>query len=517
MKIPVRIVFVILLAMIISFAFSETNSSAASGNSMHFTDVTRRAGVPGDHLAGGHGVGWADVNGDGLQDLFIANTPSHSFFRNYLFINNGNGTFTEEAEKRGVAGVDDGSHAVVLADIDNDGDFDLIVSNSGLDEGPGQNRVFQNDGSGFFKDITSASGLMGHLFRTRGIGVGDFNKDGFLDFAVTNAVADTDNPPPTPLDAKRLYLNNGKGGFTAVANGLKHTGFTNGITAGDINNDGNIDLIESKRADYNFANITNQLWINKGNARFVDSSLKIGTQFYSDTKGTIGNGSSLGDLDNDGDLDLITIASNYVRVYRNDGNLNFTEMTSSAGISSEAYAAAIGDLDNDGDQDVIIADLFEDYNVFENLGNFTFNGRPDTGIKPPNFNDPRGIALADYDDDGDLDVALVHKFNRIQLFRNDNNKKNFVKLRLALPNGQAGGFGSKVWVYLEGKMGDDASLLAYREVTGTSGYLNQNSAEVHVGLPSGSSKVDIRILFPDGSESLMTNTASGSKLTLNFK
>ena len=511
MKSPSRIfIFATILLLTLTLL------AAAQSNRMKFTDVTKKAGVAGDNLAGGHGVGWADINCDGLLDFFVANTPSHSFFRNYLFINNGDGTFSEEAAKRGVAGIDDGSHAVVLADIDNDGDYDLIVSNSGLDEGPGQNRIFRNDGQGNFSDVTSKSGLQGHLFRTRGIGVGDFNKDGYLDFIVTNAVANTDDPPNTPLDVKRLYLNNKKGAFTTASNGLKHTGFTNGITVGDINNDGQVDAIESKRADYNYADITHQLWLNGGRAKFSDASNKLGNNFFQDPIGTYGNGSSLGDLDNDGDLDLITVASNYVRVFRNDGNLNFTEVTSSCGITSEAYAAAIGDLDNDGDQDVIIADLYEDYNVFVNEGNFKFTGRPDTGIKPPKFNDPRGIALGDYDDDGDLDVALVHKFARIQLFRNDNNLKSYLKIGLSLPNGQAGGFGCKIWVYPEGKLNDSNALLAYREVSGTTGYLNQNSPEVHVGLTGKKVKVDVKIQFPDGSKSTLLKIPAQSKLSIGF-
>lgn len=517
-KLPIitapTLLLVLLAALSLTAASDRTVEPTAK--KIRFTDVTFIAKIPGDNLAGGHGIGWADIDGDGDLDFFVANTPSHSFFRNYLYVNKGDGTFMEVAKKRGVAGEDDGSHAGVFADIDNDGDYDLLVSNSGLDLGPGQNRVYQNDGKGFFTDITEKAGLIGDLFRTRGIAAADFNNDGWIDFVVCNALADTDTIPAEPLPIARFYLNTKKGSFVKRINGLTHTGFTNGVTTGDVDNDGDIDLLESKRGNFNYSGMTHQLWLNNGKGSFTDGNGHLGPNFSHDPEGIDGNGTVLGDLDNDGDLDLLTISSQNVRVWRNEGSGNFVEVTAESGITGDAYSAAIGDLDNDGDQDIVIANLRSAYVVWENLGGMRFKPHEDAGVSPPAFNDPRGIALADYDDDGDLDLSLVHKFNHAQLFRNDNNTQNFIKIRLNAPNGQAGGIGAKVWVYKAGSMANLMGLLAYREVTANTAYLAQNAPEVHVGLAKRKPKVDIRILYLDGTESRFYSIKPGTRLKVEF-
>ena len=487
---------------------------ASAPGKISFTDVTFAAGVAGNPDDGGHGVAFADVDNDGDLDIFVTNTVGDGFLRpNYLYINQGNGKFKNEAAKRGVEGEDLGSHGVVFADLDNDGDLDLLVGNAGAGS-PAQNRVYINDGAGYFADRTRNARLFGKQYFTRGIAPGDFDGDGKVDFVITNPVGPDNYRPDDPVAINRFFQNRGKNRFTLIPSGLLYSGLAQGITVADIDNDGDLDLIETIQGRSYPAGISNSLWLNNGSGQFSEAGQDLGDNFHKD--GNNYNGAAVGDTDNDGDLDIVVLGDR-LRFFRNDGNGDFTVITESSGLEGQGFTACFGDIDLDGRLDVIVTNDAQGSQVFQNTGGNRFRRIGDSGIYPPVINDPRGMALGDYDGDGDLDLVVIHKRNHIQLFRNNTNKPKFVKLRLTAPSGELGAIGAKVWVYKSGNVGEPDSLLAYREVGSSTGYVSQNAPEVHVGLRKKKQKVDILIKFLDDSTAQFNKIKPGRTITVDFK
>lgn len=523
-----KIVLFILLVMFGWLLFSEFEGSVrvtaeesapkVRGHFFRFTNVSAKAGIQQRKNVGSHGIAFADVDNDGDLDFYITNTlSSPENVPNYLFINQGDGKFTQESRKRRVIdndpGLDSviGSHGVVFADFDRDGDRDLLLANAGFYD-LGHARLFVNRGNGFFNDHTEKAGLADKPFASRGIAVADFNGDGDLDFVQTNSF-DFYTIPEEPVATNRLFLGTRKLRFTAVNGGLLETGFSQGIISGDVNGDNSTDIIESCWPERNAGGRSNYLWLNDGTGNFKDASFtNIGPTFATDD--TRYHGAVLGDTDNDGDLDLITIGDK-LRFFVNNGKGKFTEMTEESGLEGNAFSVAMGDLDQDGDLDVIIPNSFGFYFIFENVGDNHFVLHDDTGVQPPAFNDPRAVALGDYDGDGDLDVVIAHKFNYLQLYRNNINSKNFIKLKLISPSGEQGAIGAKVRVYKAGEFRKRKKILAYREVFGSSGYLAQNDLDVHIGLASHRQRLDIEIRFADGTKMALFNVKPGRILTVD--
>lgn len=211
-----------------------------------FTDITKAAGVF-QPTTRGLGVVCTDINSDGWIDIYVANDMSP----NTLFINQGNGTFKEEGVSRGVAyngdGIANGSMGVDAGDYDNDGDIDLWVTNFSLEA----NCLMQNDGTGFFEDVTFDTGLANPSFYALGFGTRfiDFDNDGWLDILVGNGHI-WDNVDK--IDAKLTYaqpvqlFQNHNGNFTDAtgAAGLgKSTYIVRGMLFGDIDTDGDVDVV----------------------------------------------------------------------------------------------------------------------------------------------------------------------------------------------------------------------------------------------------------------------------------
>jgi hypothetical protein len=344
-----------------------------------FTDVTEKAGVPGN--AYGMGVAVGDYDADGFPDLYVTQYP-----RSILYHNNGDGTFTDVTAKAGVAAPGWGSSAVWF-DYDNDGRLDLFVcrfvdfdksknkfcGNTLTGErwyckpnvyGPEPSYLFHNNGDGTFSDVSKESGIAASLGKAWGVVAADINNDGWMDLFVGNDTV-----------ANFLFLNRGKKHFeeAGLLAGVGYNTFGRarsgmGVDAADYDQDGFLDLFVANVDQEMYA-----LYHNNKDETFNDVSIPTGigptTQYMS------GWGLKFFDYDNDGNLDLFLCNGHPddevekriehvtyrepLLLFRNTGSGGFKNVSLESGpIFSKPLAArgmALGDFDNDGAVDVLIA------------------------------------------------------------------------------------------------------------------------------------------------------------------
>ena len=289
--------------LFITNATGQTNNLYQNNGNGTFTQVTIGA-IVNDAGKSSIGSAWGDYDNDGFVDLFVANYGSN----NYLYHNNGNGSFTKITTGLIVTDVVAGSVGCSWADYDNDGFLDLFVANLA----PGNDYLYKNNGNGTFAKVTSGP-IVNDGAESVGGSWGDYDNDGDLDLFVTTGITNT------PQN-NRLYNNNGNGTFSQITSGLivNDGGISCGAAWGDYDNDGYLDLFVANTSAMG-SGMNNFLYHNNGNGTFT----KITTgNIVSD--GQDSRGCSWGDYDNDGDIDLHV--SNEINqqnfLYRNDGNAN---------------------------------------------------------------------------------------------------------------------------------------------------------------------------------------------------
>ena len=462
--------------------------TAASFGRLAFSDITVTAGTGGPtakDALGGHGIMFADVDKDGLTDLYITmifNKPMPDLF----FRNLGNNTFANEAASRRIADFDGGSHGACWADLDNDGDYDLVNGTTWDNpDYPNHNNIFRNNGDGTFTEVTPPC-MQERREETRGVICFDADKDGDLDiFCVSGWKGSGD----VPTEQNEIYENKGNFRFTALKSGpLYDCPAGQGVSDTDYDGDGDIDVIACNRdGDLNI--LRNEGGFNSF-TRINPASIGIRHRAYS--------GVTTADIDNDADLDMILVdADDAGHLYYNDGDGTFSFGRTFSKV--DGYMAGLADLDNDGDLDLVFAG---DKKTYLNDGSGVFSIGP--AVPVSGINDPRAIAFTDIDNDGDLDFAVGVKRSRNWLVRNDyTGENNWLKVRLVSPSGQAGAFGAKVRIYSAGK-GRRSSLLGLRKAKSNYGYLGQDDPVLHLGLGAHES-IDIVTVFLDGSEAAATD------------
>jgi hypothetical protein len=425
-------------------------------------------------------VSWGDADRDGDPDLAVANTNGD---QNYLYLNEGGGTFTELAR----FGLKD-TFALVWGDVDNDGDEDVAVGNAtGFNP---QNRLTLNNGDGTFVG-QSQFGAHG----TTSMAWSDFDLDGDLDLATGNGILGA-------VTQNYLYRNDG-GTFAEIPQfGI---GQTEAVVWGDFDLDGDSDLAVG-RGGFGFLG-QSHLYLNNGDGTFTERA-EFG---FADTASL-----AAGDFDNDGDLDVAVGNWNATqcRLYVNQGDGTFVGEDQFG--SRDTNTCNWGDLDNDGDLDLVVGNgdfgsADQNY-VYDNNGDGTFTEVPRLGLGSTD-----GLACADFDLDGDLDVAAGNEHSPAQnyLYVNQENDGDWLYLRLVGHfHDQGSGFsnrdgiGAKVLVYEAGHLGDPAHLLASREIEAHGGFSAQSSMEAHYGLP-GRSSVDVRIVWPGSGGTRITQDLAG--------
>ncbi|MEM9384341.1 MAG: CRTAC1 family protein [Pseudomonadota bacterium] len=504
---------------------------------LQFTDVTASAGVEffqtGDHQVPiGAGAAWLDVDGDGDDDLYTTQMVGC----NRLYLNDGQGQFTEVI---GAAGADDCtgvSFAVGAADIDNDGDQDLFVGNKG------QNRLYANslvDGELRFIDITESAGLANDGARTTGvITFGDFDADGFLDVFVGNHIVPPESPEngflPVTCTPDYLWHNNGDGTFTDVGPGTgialsglpESAGCALAATFTDFDNDGDADLaVINDFGTQSGTGVPNRLFRNDGPGvlswTFTDVSDAVSFDYPQ-----AGMGIAVGDINRNGSFDYYStdVGSNDF-ASGDPFDLIFANVAKFLGVDANdqdifggrglvGWGTGLFDLDHDGWEDLIVvnggvpiekfpatfggADYQHENPVYLYLNNWpsTFpEVHEQVGLTAQKLY--RGSAVTDVDDDGDLDLLFSTFEGTNTLYRNDLNpagdEAHWVKVRVEGTLSNRDGIGTRLRL----TTATGAELI--REVDGGSGYAGRNTLQVHFGTGS-EDRADINAVFPSGIE-----------------
>jgi hypothetical protein len=300
-----------------------------------FTDVAAASGTVG--IGESTAAIWGDYDNDGDLDLYVASR----FGPNQLYRNNGDGTFIDVGAASGTNG---SSHArgAAWGDYDRDGYLDLYVVN---DDAP--NRLYHNLGNGTFAEVGAASGTNNFNDGT-GAAWGDYDSDGDLDLYIGNL-----------SQPNVLYRNNGNGTFTnvATATGTAYTGQTHGVAWGDYDNDGDLDLYLASMGE------PNRLYRNNGNGTFAEVGAASGTN-----DSGLSRGVTWGDFDNDGFLDLYVANDGVSNLYKNGGSGAFTKVTAAYGVGGSGLGVGVAwaDYDQDGDLDLYAAVFDQPSRLYRN-------------------------------------------------------------------------------------------------------------------------------------------------------
>jgi hypothetical protein len=525
----------------------QTAKPTDSPVSVHFSDIRKSAGITFQQDSTqtdekyyletmGTGVAWIDYDQDGLMDLYFVQSGATDAYKparplhSALYRNNGDGTFTDVTEKAGVGGEGHYGQGVAAGDYNNDGHPDLYVT------GYGRAILYRNNGDGTFTDVTTKAGVADEGAWSTSAGWFDFDKDGWLDLVVTNYLDWSPknnlwcgerapgyrsycNPGNYKGQKTKLYHNNHDGTFTDVSDksavGLPESKGMSLVLA-DLNNDGWPDIAIANDTWPNF------FFENKHDGTFSDVSLVSGLAASEDGGYEAGMGIDAADVDGDGLLDIYITHLDFElnRLYHNNGDGTFTDVTYSSGIGNKAIllsgvAAKFIDYDNDGWPDIVQANgamvdnvrLYhslvsyeEPLLMFHNLGHGKFEKSSDT--LGADFNRPvvgRGLATADFFNDGQVGFAVNCRGDYPELLRNDGATGNhWLEVLLIGTKSNRDGIGAVLKLSSSGMVQVD-------QAKGGTSYMSASDPRIHFGLGKKTKIDSLIITWPSGQVDKLTN------------
>lgn len=535
----------------------------------------------------GGGVSIGDINNDGLPDIyFTANSKGN----NKLYLNKGNFQFEDITDKAGVKGISDWCTGSTMADVNGDGFLDIYVSTVSNKYGlKGHNELYINNGNGTFTERSAQYGLNTSCFTTQAVFF-DYDHDGDLDCFILNQshhphanIVDTSNRNKYDSSSgDRLYRNdlNTTGKFTDVSaqSGIyqSNLGYGLGIAVGDINNDGWDDMYIGNDFHEN-----DYYYINQKNGTFKEDGAN---HFRHYSRFSMGN--DIADYNNDGQLDVVTVdmlpadektlktygsdenpdiykvkleLNGYQNQYsknclqRNNGNgVSFSETSLMSGVAATdwSWCPLFADFDNDGNKDLFISsgivkrpvdldyirfvsdlevkkgmnqtDKYDDIAIdampdgsshpflFKGDGKFKFKDVSDewgTGKMKGYFN---GAAYADLDNDGNLDLVINQLNGPAVILKNTAERKNYTSLSFRGDSVNTFGIGCKAYLFQKGK-------LQYQQLMLTRGFESSSDTRLHFGLNADSLIDSILVVWPDQKYQSLKNIKANTQLIINKK
>jgi hypothetical protein len=496
---------------------------------MTFKDISQSAGVTCEN-GWKTGATMVDINGDGFLDIYVclSGKGDPEKRRNKLYINNGNLTFTEQANAYGLDDPGHSTHATFF-DFDKDGDLDMYLLNHNVTvirevefeavrntrHPYAGDKFFRND-NGKFVDISARAGIKGSpLGFGLGVTVADINQDGWQDIYVSNDYIEQDY----------LYINNHNGTFTdKMTEYMQHISyFSMGSDVSDINNDGWVDIFTTDM-------------LPKSNKR---QKLLYGPENYEHYALMVLNGFYFQNMRN--------------MFHLNNANGTYSEIGQFAGVSNTdwSWAPLFADFDNDGLKDLFITNgYYRDYTnrdflkykgdyffekskvkekadtfhlvstmtstpihnfMYKNRGDLTFADQSEAwGFGKPTFSS--GAAYVDLDNDGDLEVLMNNQNEKASVYKNlsreQHNDQRYIQLTLKGSGKNTAAIGAKVYVYAGGN-------LQYLEKMPTRGFQSSVTQKIHVGVGVTQVIDSIRIKWPYGTETLLTRVNANQHLEVS--
>lgn len=547
-----------------SNAFTADRSSE-SNSAIKLTDITESSGVDFQHVNGafgekwmpetiGSGGGFLDYNNDGWPDIFLINSAyweghedDNVSAKPALYKNNKDGTFSDVSVQAGLNFSIYGM-GCSFADFDADGDLDIYITAIG-------NNLLLENKNGVFKDITNKMAVSGNdpepgsipAWSTSSAWV-DVDRDGWLDLFVNNYVKwtpETDiyatrdgktksyaTPDVYQGESCRLYKNI-KGQFfediTKEAGVFNPEGKSLGVAIADFNADLWPDIVVSNDTQPNF------LYINNGDGTFANKAIVSGIAYDEQGKARAGMGLDIADIANDNHQAIVigNFSQEPLSLYTQINGVLFQDRAGSAQLTRASllpltFGVNFDDLDNDGFVELLTANGHIEPEINQVQQNITFKQGPQIFYNNQgkfqeiseqvgdNFNTPivgRGVATADFDKDGDLDVLITVNNGRPRLFRNDTPAtNNSITLLLKGKNPNLNAIGAQVSVYSKG-------LKQKKMLTTGSSYLSQSDiSELLIGIGPNKLADSIKIIWPGtGKETVVNAFESGIPIIITEK
>ena len=502
MNIQYKILFIVIVLLI------NENLIAQPDTSYRINDFFRvnqsRDYVP--DISGGSGVAFRDLNADGLPDIYLTcsegnnhlllNSGAYRPFKDVTEITTLSGNLRPEGVYHFETGrtVHDQKNGAIIVDIDNDGDGDVIMTGSGI-----STAIYRNNGQLQFENITEYADIYPPI-SANGCFSADIDNDRYLDLLIT----DEDQ-------GNRMLYNIGDDSFIDITerSGLKSTGPCRGACFSDIDRDGDQDLYVCRYG------LPDLLYRNLGDGRFKRVILPIASLTDSLRSTSV----NFADIDNDADFDMfITLEGGENQLFQNqtqsgDSLWMFQKIIVDSLDHDLTQGSAVADFNNDGFQDIYITNtgpnrlyLNHKEGFFTKIIDTTETNGENTEVES------KGVAFADFDLDGDIDLFIANENRTSQFYRNIIDNDHYLKIKLIGIRSNTDAIGSRIEFFQNGFLGIKDHLIGSREISAGSGYYSLNDPIVHFGLDT-LKLVDALIHFPSGKVLEAKNLKAGTLYT----